>query len=113
MVNHEVALLPGWLVMAVPFCPVARYSVTEMVDRGWTGKFKGSDTARAPLGMVMPGFPPLNVTVWSVEGWIALTPEDPLKGRATVMAVMGRSVRPKALEIRILICSAPVDMCNV
>jgi hypothetical protein len=26
---------------------------------------------------------------------------------------MGRSVRPKALERRILICWAPMDMCRV
>lgn len=51
----------------------------------------------------MPGSPPLKVTVWSVEGWIALTPDELLKGKATVIAVIGKSVRPNALEIRILI----------
>ena len=44
---------------------------------------------------------------------MALTPDEPLKGRATVIAVIGRSVRPNALEIRIRIWDALVDMRRV
>ena len=44
---------------------------------------------------------------------MALTPAEPLNGRATVTAVIGRSETPNALEIRIRIWSASVDMCSV
>jgi hypothetical protein len=53
------------------------------------------------------------VTVCSVLVWIAETPAEPLTGRATVTAMIGRSVVPKALEIRILILSPPMDVCIV
>lgn len=63
--------------------------------------------------MTIDSSPPLNVTVCRVDGWIALAPAEPLYGRAIVMLVMGKSVRPNALEIRIRICEAPIDVCIV
>lgn len=99
--------------MYVPSCPVARYIVTVTMDCGSTGKSNGSETARAPSGMIMEVSPPLNVTVCRVDGWIALTPAEPLYGRAIDTPVTGRSVRPNALEMRIRICEAPVDVCSV
>jgi len=72
----------------------------------------GSDTTSAPLGIVKL-FEPENVTVWSVEGWIAATPAEPLEGRATVTDVMGRSVSPKALLRRIRMGEPPMDVWRV
>ena len=87
--------------------------MTAKLDCGSTVKFNGSETASAPSGMTMDASPPLNVTVCKVEGWMAPTPADPLNGRATVTAVMDKSVRPKAFEIRSRICDAPVERCTV
>jgi hypothetical protein len=99
--------------MKVPFWPVARYRVIVMVWRGWTAKSSGSETARAAGGMTMPASPLLKVTVWRDDGTMALSPDEPFDGRATVIAVMGRSVRPKALDTRMRICDAPVDIWTV
>lgn len=63
--------------------------------------------------MTIDSSPPLNVTVCKVDGWIALVPAEPLYGRAIVILVMGKSVRPNALEMRIRICDAPTDVCSV
>lgn len=51
--------------------------------------------------------------MWSVEGWIAATPAEPLEGSATVTDVMGRSVNPNALLRRIRIGEPPMDICRV
>jgi hypothetical protein len=72
-------------------------------------KLMGSETANAPLGIVKDVFP-LNVTVWRVLGWIALTPAAPWSGRATVTDVMGRLFSPKAFDMRIRIVLAPMDV---
>jgi hypothetical protein len=93
-------------------CPVARNIVTVIIDCGSMGKLRGSETASPAFGMLMDVFP-LNVTVWRVCGWIALTPAAPLAGSATVTAVMGKGVTPNALEKRSLICGPPTDMCKV
>lgn len=68
-------------------------------DAGWRTKLIGSETASAPSGMLMEGLP-LKVSVWKVSGCIALTPAEPLAGRATVTAVIGRSTGLKTLEMR-------------
>jgi hypothetical protein len=86
--------------------------VIARLDCGLMAKLMGSETASAPLGIVKDVFP-LNVTVCSVLGWIALTPAAPWSGRATVTAVMGRSFSPKALEMRIRIVLAPMDVWTV
>jgi hypothetical protein len=65
---------------------------------GLMGKLRGSETARAPLGMEMEEFPE-KVTLWRVEAWIWWMPAVLFAGRATVTAVMGRFVTPKALDI--------------
>ena len=44
---------------------------------------------------------------------MAETPEEPLKGRAMVTAVMGRGDTPKAFEMRRRIVEAPIDICRV
>lgn len=97
----------------VPFCPDAKYIVMARFDCGSTVKLSGSETASAPLGIVIDSSPPLKVTVCKVEGWMALTPAEPLKGRPIVSAVMGKSVRPNEFEIRRRICAAPVVTCTV
>jgi hypothetical protein len=93
-------------------CPSCKYIVTVNIDCGATGRLIGSETTKAPFGIVKLASP-LNVTVWSVLVWIAETPAEPLTGRATVTAVIGRSVVPKAFEIRILILSPPIEVCIV
>lgn len=69
---------------------------------GPTLKFNGSETARAPLGTVNELLP-LKVTVWRVLVWMLFPPGALLVASATVMAVMGRSVVPKAFETRMRI----------
>lgn len=83
--------------MSLLVCPLARNIVTASSLCAFTGKSMGSDTTSAPLGTENDGAP-LKVMLRSVAGWIADVPEEPLKGRATVTAVMGRFVVPKALE---------------
>ncbi len=85
---------------------------TVSMDSGFTVKSIGSETARAPFGMVKSGLPE-KVTVLSVLVSIEDTPTEPLVGRATVTAVMGRSVVPKTLEMRIRMGEPPMDMCSV
>jgi hypothetical protein len=91
-----VVRLPGWPVMAKPAWPWAKYAVTARTDWALTGNLRGSETAKAPGGMMKP-FWPEKVTVWTVSGRTALAPAEPLTGRATEAPVMGRSVAPKAL----------------
>ena len=86
--------------------------VTVSMDWDLMLKFRGSDTARAPLGMEIVSFPE-NVTFWRVEGWIWWMPAVSFAGRAIVTAVMGRFVTPKALEILRRIWEAPTDMWRV
>lgn len=64
----------------------------------------GSETARAPLGMVTPGRPPEKVRGAREAGAMAEVPAPPLlaemlAGMARVAQVMGRSDPPKALEM--------------
>lgn len=67
----------------------------------------GSETTRAPSGIVKLGLP-LNVRVLSVLVWMDDTPADPLLGSAMVTAVMVRSLMPKALLIRRRMWSPPM-----
>lgn len=99
-------------MIAVPFWPEAKYIVMAKLDCGSTVKFSGSETASAPFGIIIDSSPPLKVTVCRDKGWMAPTPADPSKGSAIVTAVMGKSVGPKALEMRRRICEAPVDTCT-
>lgn len=48
--------LPGWLVIEFVVWPVARYAVTVMTCWALMGKLMGSETANAPLGMLMESF---------------------------------------------------------
>ena len=98
--------------MALLCCPTDKYMETEMIDCGAMRKLSGSDTAKAPFGIVIEGLP-LKVTDWTVDDSILLTPAEPLNGSATETAVIGKSVTPKAFEMRIRIWSPPVDMCKV
>ena len=61
-------------------------------------KFKGSETASAPLGMEMESLPE-KVIFWRVDAWIWWIPAVSFAGRAIVTAVIGRFVTPKAFEI--------------
>lgn len=104
--------LPGCEVILLPCCPLARYIDMLSSDCGATGKRRGSETASDPSGIRIDSLPE-KVTVCRVPSWIS---EDPAEeafgaGSATVMAVIGRSVAPKALEILILIHSAePIEV---
>jgi hypothetical protein len=77
--------------------PAARYMVTVTIWAALMGKLMGSDTARAPLGMLMPLLPE-KVTFWTVLGCIWWMPAVWFRGRATVTAVMGRLEPPKTFE---------------
>ena len=112
LTNHDVVLLPGCDVIIFVVCPLSRNIVTAIIDCGSTGKSSGSDTASPPSGIIMDVFP-LKVTVCKVFGWMAETPAEKLKGRATVTAVMGRFVTPNALEKRRRICEPPTEVCSV
>ena len=63
------------------------------------GNMNGSDTIKAPFGMVKLGLP-LNVNVFNVFVTMALLPGVLLKGSATVTAVIGSAVAPNALLMR-------------
>lgn len=78
--------------------PVARYMLTVRICCAVTGYAIGSDTARAPLGIVMLASPPDHVTGARDVGAMAEVPAEPFCGTAMVAAEMGRSVPPKALE---------------
>jgi len=69
-----------------------------MVRLDWalTGKRRGSETTRAPLGTAKEGEPE-KVRCCRVLAWMAGEPAVPLAGSAMVAAVMGRSEPPKAL----------------
>lgn len=75
-------------------------------------KLTGSETARAPLGIVK-FLLPLNVRVFKVAKFIALAPAVPFLGRAIVAVVICRSFTPKALEKRTRIWSPPIDVRTV
>lgn len=72
----------------------------------------GSETARAPLGMLMSERPE-KVTFCRVDACTWWIPAVPFTGNATVTAVIGRFVRPKAFEILRRICEAPTVMWRV
>lgn len=69
-----------------------------MVTLVWalTGKRIGSEVTRAPLG-IWNEEEPEKVRCLTVSVRMAGEPAVPFTGRAIVAAVMGRSVRPKAL----------------
>src|SRR5689334_8142197 len=75
-------------------------------------KLMGSETASAPLGILMELLPE-KVTFCSVLAWISWMPAVWLMGKATVTAVMGKFEPPKTFEILIRICEASVDMYRV
>jgi hypothetical protein len=72
----------------------------------------GSETARAPLGIMIPSLPE-KVIFLTVLAWIWWIPAVLLAGRATVMAVMGRFEPPKTLEILMRIWFACAVMNSV
>lgn len=88
----------------------------DMTCPAFMGKLTGSETARAPLGIVILLLP-LKVNVWSVAGLMPLDPVTfcprSVRGRAIVAAVIGRSVRPKALLRRMRTCCAGMVMRRV
>src|SRR3569833_866053 len=65
----------------------------------FTGKSMGSETARAPLGIVPLAWPPEKVTALREDGLMLDVPTEPFARTATVTAVIGRSLTPKALLI--------------
>lgn len=103
---------PGCEVMFDDAWPVARHSVAVRTDVGATGRSTASETASAPTGIVIEGWP-AKVTVRVVSGLIALTPALPSTDRVTETAVTGRSVPPNALDSWSLSCRPPVDTCTV
>lgn len=75
--------------------------ITVSIDCGSMVRLMGSETARDWSGIVMDPLP-LNVKVCDVPGMIALTPAEPLKGRATVTAVIRKSAPPNAAQSNLL-----------
>ena len=98
-VIQVVVLLPGWLVMSFPTCPSARNMLIVSSVCAFTSKSIGSDTTRAPFGIVNEG-DPLKVSVLSVLVSIAEVPAEPFSGRAIVTFVIGRLVVPNVFEMR-------------
>lgn len=76
------------------------------------GNWNGSDTTKAPFGMVKLRLP-LNVNDFSVLVMTALLPAVLLTGSATVTAVIGNSVAPKALLMRKRCQEPEVVICIV
>ena len=68
--------------------------------------------AKTPSGTIDDSAPS-KVTICVVSGWMTGSPNYPSEGNATVIAVIGRSVIPKAFETRIRIWSAPIVMWSV
>jgi hypothetical protein len=95
--NQLVVRLPGCDVMLFVVWPAARYIVIVTICWALMGKAMGSETARAPLGMLIEDLPE-KVTVWRVEGWIWCIPARWLMGSATVTAVIGNTLPPNAFE---------------
>ena len=98
--------------MSKPCCPLSKNMLTLITPRGSTVKSIGSDTMRAPFG-ILNDVEPLNVTFRSVSGWILLTPEELFPGSATVTAEMGRVVVPKTLVKRKRKKDPPSERCRV
>lgn len=90
-------------------CPSCKNRVMANMDCAPILKFSGSETASPALGITTDS-DPLNVTTWLVPGSISGTPAAPPSGRATLTAVIGKSLRPNAFEIWILIWFAPRDV---
>lgn len=86
--------------------------MTAGVEYSFTRNLNEPDATRAPFWIVK-NILSSNVTRLSVCGGMTLAPAAPHSGSALVIAVMGRSLRPNALEIRKRISQAPMDLCSL
>ena len=78
--------------MSLPTWPEAKNRLIVSSVCAFTSKSIGSDTTRAPFGMVNDG-DPLNVRVFTELVSMADVPAAPSAGRAIVALVMGRLVK--------------------
>lgn len=76
--------------------PFSRYNVTARLDCAFTGKSIGSDTTRAPFGIVMDVFP-LNVTCLIVCGSMALAPAAPPSRNCNSNCCYGKIIEAKRI----------------